>query len=288
MTKVIKMMIIVFLSLVMASCANSKESLDIPSEYVEGVTIYKYDYGSYTTEINWSGSGKDLSALVDYLVTVKVDEISNVEYSEETDVLYGIEINTSSRSYEERYLLVGDTLIKHDGRKFDVDATTLMKLCNRIDKHTQLLDGIEFVINHRHLSLVEEQWDSEFMYRTNFVEISNDIVQVSSEGSYDNEAKLSVEFDISNVSDLTLEYGSRLIFEVNHDGQWYQIEDMINLNTGYGWNLPLYRLKPGEVDTFRFNTEIYDPLPDGLYRLSKDISVDSNYLGHVSYCFTIE
>jgi hypothetical protein len=92
---------------------------------------------------------------------------------------------------------------------------------------------------------------------------------------------------IVNKTRNSIEFGSRFLLEVQINGVWYNIDNMINDNINLSWILLLYSLAADKSKEENFQLNYYQPLPIGRYRLVKEVT-NHDSSGYVAFEFDVK
>ncbi len=258
---------------------------ELPDTGIQGITIYTYDFENLTTTSNWVYQEEEMADFLTYIRGLSGTKNNSPDLTKLEGPFYGIQI-TADKEYH--LLLAGDYMITDTGNYIRIPASEAVAMCQSITGNTRKLDNVNYIINHRYLSLVDDAWDSRYLAKSGYTGKPLEQVEMSQSPSTPDHSTNTLELTITNHTDTTLIYGTPLLFEVKLDGSWYLIDDMLNRNINLGWNSIAFLLEPDKTNSETYyNLAYYQPLPSGQYRLVKEITAD-NTTGYAACTFKIK
>jgi len=261
----------------MTACnGNTIKVMEIPSDSISQVTVYRYDFFNQTYErFSYYNNSKHIIEVVNCLNNLSGRKTDLPEYDGNESITFGFEFS----SHEEYSVsIIGQNLIKDNGEIYIVDMDEMTDLLSKFEKDSKQNVELKRVVNHREISLIDDEWNSIYMIPSSrgddeldSIEMSGDIESVD-----DN---LVVNYDMINHSEYEIEYGLALEVEVLINDTWYMINDMTLGNSDFAWTEEGHILMPGQTIQYKDGfLKYYEPLPSGRYRLLKDVySQDERY-----------
>jgi hypothetical protein len=269
---------------ILSSC--SKDSiLQFTEEDVQSVHLYTYDYENNETTDNWVYNKNELKDSLKYLKRlsgVKKDDINTIDMG---NILYGIEIYAKDTHC---ILIAGNYAITDKGEYYLIEKKDIEKICKSIVGKTTVRNGINYIYNHRYLSIINGKWNTKYMFKSKWTDTQMAFIQMKSDKTVVDIESEKITLEILNNSSSEIYFITRIEFEVMVDDVWYCIDDMINDSSigGLVWRLNSYTLDTGESFKDDINLELYQPLPEGKYRLIKEITMNGN-TGYVACEFDV-
>jgi hypothetical protein len=272
----------------LASCVadNEEDIIIVDRLTIESVIVSTYDITSNTTSRHWAYRGEELDVIADYLANLKGSPVNEVPPEELGTIMYGVEVNDG----EYKYLLIAqDYAITTEGNYYLIDGDRAVREFDSLSDSLRSLDSIDYLVNHRALSLHEGQWVTDYMFPSELIyePTQGVILEVNSEVTNETE---QLEILIINSSKQAIEYGANFRLEVNIDDIWYRIDDMTTDSGDHPWIDILYILEEGEEKSYTYYIDYYNPLPTGKYRIIKELSFDKidYFTGYTSWEFLLE
>ncbi len=235
-------------------------------------------------QIQWSVigfiGGEDLETVAEYFDSLEGEKLSEIPSSGYSDLMYGVEINEKDTEGYIMLLISNNYAITKNGEYYRIDGDEAKKNCTSLKDSLNPLDSIVGIVNHRALSLVENQWRTEFMIPSDFTYKEEKWVKLVGDVETINREVNSINFTVVNQSDKTALYGERVRLEVEVGGTWYQIDDMTNSSTEISWNALEYILESGQAENYNYGIDFYQPLPNGKYRILKEYNLNDDQLAN--------
>lgn len=274
---------------ILSGCNLGVKPITVETEFVKGLFISTYNFDEQNTTHNWVYRDADMKGFLKFFSNLKGKKVEDIDYRNIKGPLYGIELNSSEVNFEYKYLLAGDYLITYEKEVYLIDGDSLATQCRMIVRDTRIIDGLDSIINHRALSLMDGEWKPDFMYKAglNLYE-GDEVVMTGRTNTIESNAEY-IHFAIANGSEQTIEFGDRVILETQIENEWYMVEDMFNENINYAWNSILHIIEPDISVSYKHYLKFYNPIPSGRYRLMKEISnSEREELGYLSFEFLVE
>lgn len=265
----------VILIVILTGCAGTKVA-DFNRESVQSISVWTYDLENYTSTDNWFYQKKDTDVILDYLEKLKGKIVKDPVIDSDIKLAYGLNLMTT---IDLNYLFIGDYMISNDGTYYEIDGEKAVEKLTEVLGDTRSFDGL-YMMNHRYVSLIDDQWDTRYMMPTDIeVVTGGDIIwepEFNVIGDRD-----QLETTIKNGSDKTLEYGTDYHFQVQIENEWYEIDTMTEMGTSLAWDSLLIMQEPGLVYDETIHLKYFQPLPQGNYRVVKNIRSGSQafYIG---------
>jgi len=155
----------IYLLLILTACSGGKSDqiLEIGTNEVESIVVYTYDFSANSMERHWVYRGEELETVVEYFNSLEGEKLSEIPSSGYSDVMYGVEINEKDSEGYKMLLISNNYAITKNGEYYRIDGDEAKKICTSLNDSLNPLDSIVGIVNHRGLSLVENQWRTEFM-----------------------------------------------------------------------------------------------------------------------------
>lgn len=261
------LIILLLLYLTLMTGCNRTKIIEYDRDDFQSISVWTYDLQNQTSTENWIYKDKDTKDILDYLESLKGEEIENPNLSESLSVAYGVMIMESE---DIKLTFIDDYVVTSDGKYYIIDQAKAQEVCSSIKGNTRTFDDL-FMMNHRYISLQDGNWDTTLMVNTNFnkPKIEN-INWTCSLDTIGQEAK-SISTTLVNKSNSTIEFGDGIGLEVLIDSNWYSVSNMTNNGIELCWNSILNIIEPDGSQSIEFYLEYYQPLPIGEYRLVKHI-----------------
>jgi hypothetical protein len=208
--------------------------------------------------------------LLNYLERLSGIKIKALNIKDTDTVLYGVELNAGNPHH---ILFAGDYAITDKGEYYLIDKEEAEKICKSIVGNTSVTNAI-YMYNHRYLSLINGKWNTTYMIKSRWTEAQTANIQMRSDKAVVSNEDKNLELEIINNSSNIINFGSRFELEALVEDVWYRIDDMINDNINLDWTLELITLNSSEAfkDDFLY-LKYYQPLPEGKYRLIKELTI---------------
>ncbi len=278
----VKLVVTIWISLLvmLTACSGGKSEqiLEIGTNEVESIIVYTYDLSVNSMERHWVYRGEDLETVAEYFDSLEGEKLSEIPSSDYSDLMYGVEINEKDTEGYKMLLISNNYAITKNGEYYRIDGDEVRKICTSLKDSLNPLDSIVGMVNHRALSLVENQWRTEFMLPSEFSYEEDERVKLVGDVDTINRDVNSINFAIVNKSDKTALYGARVRLEVELGGSWYQIDDMTIGSKEISWVGLEYILESGQVENYNYKIDFYQPLPNGKYRILKEYNLDDDQL----------
>lgn len=254
-------------------CASRDEVklFDYNIENVESIGTYIYNFEDTHTTNYWSYLDDEMFEFIDYLNSIHESKVLDFTPKSDQSKLYGFEINRID-SGEDKYLLCGNYLITENGEYYEVNGEELIDHLTLIDQRQSSYQHLDFILNHRYLSLYQGTWDTEYMLQSPFedsqlidVKIEVETINITTEAE-------QIGFTVINDSSRTFTFGSRVYLEAKVDDEWYVVGDMIRDGINIGWTDELHILESGKKRDYQFHFNYLQPLPSGKYRIGKVVT----------------
>lgn len=257
--------------IVIASCSkeNKEAVFEFPKENIQSLSVYTYDTEHETTTSNRVYNNDDMDFL-NYLQNLSGKKIDSIDINKLSDNFYGVELNAE---LPYTILFVDDYAITYEDEYFVIDGKEAAKMCQSIKGDSNLYFDASYILNHRYISIMDEQWITKYMKESTWNGEEAKNVQFIGVSSIDTDSEM-LELTLENNTGTTIEYGSMIIFETLVDGVWYNIDNMTNDNINLAWTAELHILETGNSSENNFYLNFYQPLPIGTYRLIKEVTVD--------------
>jgi hypothetical protein len=260
------------LSLLAFSGCKRKQVFTFPMDRVQSFSVYTYDTEQNTTTSNWVYTQEDMSAFLSYLDNLSGSRVDIPDTALLGSPFYGIELNVD---HPYTLLFIGDYAINYEGEYYKIDREKAEKMCRSIVGDTRTSEGINYIVNHRYLSLLDGAWDTTHMMKSSHLEAPLESASLTVTASSIDTSRDQLDIIIENHTGSILEFGSKLDLEVMADNTWYNIDHMINDNVAIGWNSLLIILESGQSLNDTYSLGFHQPLPSGTYRLVKQVRTGS-------------
>ncbi len=273
---------------ILASCVmdNEEDIIMVDRLTTESVIVSTYDFASNTTSRHWAYRGEELNVITDYLANLEGSPVIDVPPEDLGTVMYGVEVNGD----DYRYLLIAqDYAITTEGNYYLIDGDRAIREFSSLSDSLRSLDSIDYLVNHRALSLHDGLWVTDYMFPSELIyePTPGIILEVNTEVRNETD---QLGITIINSSEQAIEFGANFRLEVNIDDIWYQIDDMTTDSGDHPWIAILYMLEEGEEESYTHYIDYYNPLPSGKYRIIKELSssgIDA-FTGYTSWEFLLE
>ena len=272
----------------LSSCVedNEEEIIMVDRLTIESVIVSTYDLTSNSVSRHWAYRGEELDVITDYLSHLEGTPVNEVPPEGLGTIMYGIEVNDGNYKY---LLIAQDYAITTDGNYYLIDGNRAVSELSSLSDSLQSLDSIDYLVNHRALSLHDGQWVIDYMFPSELIyEPTPGItLEINSEITTKTE---QLEITIINSSEQAIEFGANFRLEVNIDDIWYRIDDMTTDSGDHPWISILYILEKGDEESYAHYIDYYNPLPTGKYRIIKELSSTEidDITGYASYEFLLE
>lgn len=256
----------IFISLIFTGCSKRTINIQLDPQS-SGLTIYKYDISKGTASTSLSFHGAEFDKFVTYFSHLKGVPKDRFDNTNVEKIFYGIEMNDA------KLLIIGDRLITGDGKIFEIDGEKAIGYCEAI-KGDYSNSNLEYIINQRYISLIDNTWDTTYMIKVKNHDFSKDIQWVNEEEAISDTTK-QLKTSIINNSESEINFDSRIYFEVLINDDWYSIDSMTHSNVNLAWDAMLHILKSNDQSDLMISLDFFQPLPKGKYRLVKQIFRES-------------
>lgn len=272
----------------LASCVedNEEDIIMVDRLTIESVIVSTYDLTSNSVSRHWAYRGEELDVITDYLANLEGNPVNEVPPEELGTVMYGIEVNDGNYKY---LLIAQDYAITTEGKYYLIDGDRAVCELSSLSDNLRSLDSIDYLVNHRALSLHDGQWITDYMFPSEFIYEPTQGIALEVNSEITNETE-QLGIKITNSSEQAIEYGANFRLEVNVDSVWYRIDDMTTDSGDHPWIDILYILDEGKEESYTHYIDYYNPLPAGKYRIIKELSstgMGANP-GYISYEFRIK
>lgn len=270
--KILGLCICVFICGIAFSACESRKIFRLKDDEITSLTVIEYDFETEEKTSYWAFENDELEIFVNDLEKIKgskIDEIGNTDVSK----IYAFGLNSI---IEEPYLLCDNYLITSDGTYYELDDDKLSEMCQLVSSNKKEYDDLYFIFNHRYLSLRDGVWDSTYMYKSPFIGTQKDGIDIEMDEEVISNSNANIVFKMINSGNGNISFGERVFIETQVDNEWYSIGDMAVGGSSIHWKDILLTLRPGEVDSYRFDLRFFPQLPEGAYRIVKEVEEDMN------------
>lgn len=257
-----KKLSILLLLLLLVGCQKT-ESINLSSTKIYDANIKLYDILNNKVMTKYSTDKDQTERLIELIENLKLKEVEIFDGFDD-EILYAVEFDPYT---EGSFIFSENMLVTDDGKVYRYSDKKLIKtMKDYLSSNTY--DGVIVgYTNQRYLSLVNDKWESEYLFESNMVEETTLDIIMDIEIDRD---KLLV--NMTNKDSVTIDTGRAYQLGVLIEDRWYNLDYAGKNNLVMGFNDIGYTIKPNATLELEHTFKHMLPLPKGKYRIIKEIT----------------